>query len=94
MHVAPGGLRQRHRFDIRQPVKLHIPALRMRRKNSMPCPAKCSFRAGTQLPGLVRVDFHIRQQHQLLALQTQMHRIGAQPVFALSLNPSNAASGK
>jgi len=33
----------------------------------------------TQLCSLTRADFHIRQQHQLVALQPQIHRIGAQP---------------
>ena len=79
MHVASGGLRQRHGFNIRQSVESHIPALRMRREKLHALPGKIFVQRGAQLSGLARTDSHFRQQHQLLALQPQMHRIGAQP---------------
>ena len=51
----------------------------MRREKLHALPGKMPVQCRAQLPGLARADIQIWQQHHLLALQTQMPRIGPQP---------------
>jgi len=51
----------------------------MRRKEFHTLTGKMQVQARTQLPGLVHADLPVRQQQHLVALQAQMHRVGAQP---------------
>jgi len=88
MHVATAACDKGTVAMSGKRVKPHIPALRMRRIESHTLPGKMLFRLAHSCAASSALTSD-SQQHQLLALQTQMHRIGAQP--ATLIQPSNAA---